>query len=55
MFLKIDSTPIPEVTSTKFLGVTIDNRLSWKQHINDLHKKLKSVAGMRHYIPEIYY
>ena len=26
--LKINETPIPEVSSTKFLGVTIDNRLS---------------------------
>ena len=28
-------TPIPEVSSTKFLCVTIDNRLSWIPHIND--------------------
>ena len=45
--LKINETPIPEVSSTKFLGVTIDNRLSWIPHINDLHKlKLKSATGM---------
>ena len=44
--LRINETPIPEVSSTKFLGVTIDNRLSWTPHINDLHKKLKSATGM---------
>ena len=44
--LKINETPIPEVSSTKFLGVTIDNGLSWIPHINDLHKKLKSATGM---------
>ena len=27
--LRINETPIPEVSSTKFLGVTIDNRLYW--------------------------
>ena len=42
--LRINETPIPEVSSTKFLGVTIDNRLSWTPHINDLHKKLKSAT-----------
>ena len=57
--LKINETPIPEVSSTKFLGVTIDNRLSWIPHINDLHKKLKSATGMlkrmRDNIPEEHY
>ena len=54
--LKINETPIPEVSSTKFLGVIIDNRLSWILHIHDLHKKLKSATGMlkrmRDNIPE---
>ena len=57
--LKINETPIPEVSSTKFLGVTIDNRLSWIPHINHLHKKLKSATGMlkrmRDNIPEEHY
>ena len=57
--LRINETPIPEVSSTKFLGVTIDNRLSWTPHINDLHKKLKSATGMlkrmRDNIPEEHY
>ena len=57
--LRINGTPIPEVSSTKFLGVTIDNRLSWIPHINDLHKKLKSATGMlkcmRDNIPEEHY
>ena len=37
--LKINEKPIPEVSSTKFLGVTIDNRLSWIPHINDLNTR----------------
>ena len=54
--LKINETPIPEVSSTKFLGVTIENRFSCIPHINDLHKRLKSATGMlkrmRDNIPE---
>ena len=57
--LKINKTPIPEVSSTKFLGVTIENRLSWIPHINYLHKKLKSATGMlkrmRDNIPKEHY
>ena len=43
---RINETPIPQVSFTKFLGVTIDNILSWTPHVNDLHKKLKSATGM---------
>ena len=56
--LRINVTPMPEVSSIKFLGATlaIDNKLSWIPHINDLHKKLKSATGMlkrmRDNIPE---
>ena len=39
--LQINGTIIPEVQETKFLGVIIDNKLSWIPHINKLHKKLK--------------
>ena len=37
---------IKEVTSTKFLGVIIDNKLSWLPHIDMLYKKLKSATGI---------
>ena len=53
--LHINDCEIPEVESTKFLGVTIDNKLSWLPHINTLCKKLKSACSllkrMRHNIP----
>ncbi|XP_064477835.1 uncharacterized protein LOC135391498 isoform X1 [Ornithodoros turicata] len=36
-------------TSCKFLGVTLDSRLSWRRHIAGLEKKLsKGIALMRH-------
>ena len=34
--LKIDNEPLPIVTQTKFLGITIDNQLIWKEHINNI-------------------
>ena len=32
--LNISGTSIPEVNNIKFLGVTIDNQLSWIPHID---------------------
>ena len=57
--LEINGNCIKEVSSTKFLGVTIDNKLSWLPHIESLYKKLKSATGilkhMRHNIPKEHY
>ena len=44
--ISIDGNKIDEVLETKFLGVTIDSRLTWLPHIDNLHKKLKSVTGI---------
>ena len=43
--LAIEGTIIKQVTETKFLGLTIDDKLSWKPHIEILNKKLKSLCG----------
>ena len=43
--LAIEGTIIKQVTETKFLGVTIDDKLSWKPNIEILNKKLKSLCG----------
>ena len=43
--LAIEGTIIKQVTETKFLGVTIDDKLSWKPHTEILNKKLKSLCG----------
>ena len=43
--LLIGGTPIKEVSSTKFLGVIIDNGLTWQPHIQMLSRKLRSAAG----------
>ena len=44
--IKINGHIIKEVTSTKFLGVIIDNKMSWLPHIEMLYKKLKSATGI---------
>ena len=43
--IKMAGKVIDEVTETKFLGVIIDNKLSWLPHIANLYKKLKSATG----------
>jgi hypothetical protein len=54
--LKIGDIEIKEVSETKFLGVVIDNKLSWDNHIKALKKKLASCSGsinrIRESLPE---
>ena len=42
--IKIITTedPLPSVESTRFLGVTIDNKLTWTTHADNLIKKLSA-------------
>ena len=43
----INSIDIDRVTQSKFLGVTVDEKLSWKEHIHRVNNKLcKSLAIM---------
>ena len=37
--LTIDGIPLKQVSETKFLGVTIDEKLTWLPHIEQLVKK----------------
>ena len=54
--LSINGKNIKQVASTKFLGVIIDEDLSWIPHVDYLNKKLKSCCGaikrIKNYIPE---
>ena len=45
ILLQIDGVPIKQVTSTRFLGIIIDEKLSWKDHIEYLTNKLKCQVG----------
>ena len=54
--LMINNCEIKHVLYTKFLGVTIDEKLNWKQHIKELKHKLyysiSTLSRIRHFIPE---
>ena len=44
--LKIDDIIIPQVTSSKFLGVHIDQHLKWNTHILEITKKISKNIGI---------
>jgi len=44
--IRIGDTSIDRVTETKFLGVIIDEKLTWEPHIKMLSKKLSSRTGV---------
>ena len=44
--IKIDDQLIDKVEKTKFLGVVIDSKLSWKNHISLVSGKLSKSIGM---------
>ena len=48
--LLIDDFPIKKTSQTKFLGVIIDEKLSWEPHITTLRRKLSHAAATLHRI-----
>ena len=40
--LKIDNVTLSNTKSTKFLGITIDECLTWNEHVGTLHNKLQT-------------
>ena len=48
--LKFHHTKLFESTRIKYLGLILDNKLSWKPHITELYKKLSRALGMLHKI-----
>ena len=44
--LKIDGVNIQEVSTVKYLGVTFDSNLTWKNHVNELCLKLSKTVGI---------
>ena len=53
--LSLNNILIEETDNVKYLGVHLDNKLSWKIHINILTRKFSKVCGamykLRHYVP----
>ena len=54
--LSIQGETIHQVKETKFLGVMVDNKLSWASHINYISKKISKGIGIlcqaRKYLPK---
>ena len=54
--INVKNVTIDKVEYTKFLGVIIDEKLSWKQHIEYVRKKLSKSTGIlskaRKYLPK---
>ena len=44
--LKIDDVDIDQVNNTNFLGVSIDNKLTWTEHVNSIHGKISMSIGV---------
>ena len=53
--IKFGKLPINQTCYVKFLGVLLDENLSWKYHLTELSKKLARTCGMffkiRHFLP----
>ena len=52
--IKLRNETIPFKKSTQFLGMTLDSRLNWEEHINNLKAKakralntMKAIAGKK--------
>ena len=44
--MKLNNVEIPRVEKTKFLGVIVDSKLTWKFHIQELEKKISKNIGI---------
>ena len=44
--LKFDRVNIKQVFTFKYLGVTFDSNLTWKNHINELCSNLSKTVGI---------
>ena len=55
MNIKMGNQPIKKTCYVKFLGILLDENLTWKYHLTELSKKLARTCGMffkvRHYFP----
>ena len=44
--ININNEPINRVMSCKFLGIIVDENISWKQHLNYITKKVAKSIGI---------
>jgi len=51
--LEINKIPIEEVDTFNFLGITINNKLTWAPHINKISTKIARTVGVLHRLKDI--
>ena len=55
MNIKTDNVPIQKVDQTRFLGVIINDKLLWNDHMKTIRIKISKglgiLARLRHYLP----
>lgn len=55
MSIKLNGLHIKQVTHTKFLGLYIDNEITWNYHINRVSSKIEKMTGIigkaRYFLP----
>ena len=44
--LKLGATGLKRVTSNKYLGIIIDDKLTWKEHIDYVYKNIVKFVGI---------
>ena len=54
--LNINKNNIKQVFTSKYLGVYLDNKLTWQEHVQNLHVKLSKFTGVvykiRNFVPQ---
>ena len=53
--LEIDNLSFERADCNQYLGVLLDDKQSWKYHIQRLHKKLSKIFGLIFKLYEIMY
>jgi len=55
MYISINNHIISNVDNLKYLGVVLDNKLTWNTHIAHVKKQISQACGaltkLRHYLP----
>ena len=47
---KVDNMDLDEVSSFKYLGIVINNRLTWQDHVDQMFSKINKKLGLLKHI-----
>jgi len=52
--IKWDGIPIEQVSQTKYLGLIIDSKLTWSNHLIEMKKRTQKLNGMLYYLSKFF-